>query len=245
MLRRPYISITPVLSAVSLVAMTFLAPAASGADLTQAFDQKHKECLERIAEDADLAYEEAMIWRSQGGGRRAKHCEAMALFALGHEDEAAHRLDVLAKASDGGSPEMRADFYSEAANFWLLANLPENAYASATAGLKLKEDHTDLRIARARAYSLQGRYDFAETDLTSALVFDPDSAAALRYRADARMELDKLDEALEDIESSLTLDPESVETAVLRGRIREAIRKQDKKPKSKPAVESEAEPTAE
>ena len=85
----------------------------------------------------------------------------------------------------------------------------------------------DLRIARARAYSLEGRYDYAETDLTSALVFDPESAAAFRYRADARMQQDRLEAALEDIETSLSLNPESVETAVLRGRIREAIRKQE------------------
>ena len=122
---------------------------------------------------------------------------------------------------------MRADFYAEAANFWLISKDPKKAYASASAGLKLKEDHTDLRIARARAYSLEGRYDYAETDLTSALVFDPESAAAFRYRADARMQQDRLEAALEDIETSLSLNPESVETAVLRGRIREAIRKQE------------------
>lgn len=227
MLQRPYFFIPSVLSAVSVVAMTFLSLPAFAGDLTENFDKKHKDCLEHIAEDSDLAFEEAMIWRSEGGGRRAKHCEAMALFALGHEDEAAHRLDELAKASDGGSPAMRADFYAEAANFWLLANEPDKAYASASAGLKLKENHTDLRIARARAYSLEERYDYAETDLTSALVFDPKSAAALRYRADARMQQDKLEDALEDIERSLSLNPESVETAVVRGRIREAIRKRE------------------
>ncbi len=227
MFRRPFISIPLVLSAVSVMAMTFVTPSAFAGDLTDAFDKKHKECLERIAEDSDLAFEEAMIWRSEGGGRRAKHCEAMALFALGHEDEAANRLDELAKASDGGTPAMRADFYAEAANFWLVANDPNKAYASASAGLKLKENHTDLRIARARAYSLEERYDYAETDLTSALVFDPESAAALRYRADSRMQQDKLKGALEDIEASLEINPDSVETAVLRGRIREAIRKQE------------------
>ena len=103
MFRRPFISIPLVLSAVSVMAMTFVTPSAFAGDLTDAFDKKHKECLERIAEDSDLAFEEAMIWRSEGGGRRAKHCEAMALFALGHEDEAANRLDELAKASDGGT----------------------------------------------------------------------------------------------------------------------------------------------
>lgn len=194
-------------------------------NLTSQFDSKHKTCLERIAQDSELAYEEAMIWRDNGGGRRAKHCEAMALFGLGQTEEAAYRLNQLAKASDGGTPQMRADFYTEAANFWLLANLPKEAYASSTAGLKLVNSHIDLRIARARAYALLGHYDYAETDLTSVLVFDNTHAGALRYRADARRHLGKLDAAKIDIENSLTADPTIIETALLRGEINEAIRK--------------------
>lgn len=192
--------------------------------LTEKFNARHKECLERIADDPDLAFEEAMIWRSEGGGRRAKHCEAMALFALGHESEAAYRLDKLAKAADGGSPEMRANFYSEAANFWLAAEETHNAYTSASEGLKLKKDHLDLRISRARAYAMQGYFDYAETDLTSVLVFDPQNASALRYRADARLKQGELNAALQDIEAALSLDSESVETALLRGQIKERIR---------------------
>jgi tetratricopeptide (TPR) repeat protein len=192
--------------------------------LTARFNERHKECLERIADDPELAFEGAMIWRSEGGGRRAKHCEAMALFALGHESEAAHRLDKLAKAADGGSPEMRANFYSEAANFWLAAEETHNAYTSASEGLKLKKDHLDLRISRARAYAMQGYFDYAEIDLTSVLAFDPKNADALRYRADARLKQGELDAALQDIETALSLNPESVETALLRGRIKETIR---------------------
>jgi len=87
--------------------------------------------------------------------------------------------------------------------------------------LRLCEQH---RITRARAYALSGRYDYAETDLTSVLTLDPKRADALRYRADARFRQDDLDGALADIEMSLELDPTSVETALLRGQIREAIR---------------------
>jgi len=58
---------------------------------------------------------------------------------------------------------MRANFYSEAANFWLAAEETHNAYTSASEGLKLKKDHIDLRISRARAYAMQGYYDYAET----------------------------------------------------------------------------------
>ena len=196
-------------------------------DLTTEFDTRHKTCLESIADDAQQAYETALQWRSEGGGRRAKHCVAMALFALGHEDEAAFRLDALAAGADGGPIETRVKHYAEAANFWLTANEAGKAYASASAGLKLKYDHLELRIARARAYALSGRYDYAETDLTSVLTLDPDYTSALRYRADARLKLEKLDAAKADIESAMTLDPTSVETALLRGQIREAIRLAD------------------
>lgn len=210
----------------------FLGVPATANNLTSQFDSEHKICLERIAEDPELAYEEAMIWRDNGGGRRAKHCEAMALFGVGQIEEAAYRLNQLAQAPDGGTPQMRADFYTEAANFWLLANLPKEAYASSTAGLKLVKSHIDLRIARARAYALLGHYDYAETDLTSVLVFDETHAGALRYRADARRHLGELEAAKVDIENSLMADPTIVETALLRGEINEAIRK-SKAPVSK------------
>lgn len=204
-------------------AMSF-AGTALAADLTEAFDAKHKSCLERISEDNDLAYEEALIWQDEGGGRRAKHCVAMALYALGHEDEAASRLDSLAIASDGGTKLMRADFYAEAANFWLVAGEAKRAYKSASEGLKLRKDHIDLRIARARAYAMLERYDYAETDLTSALEFSPNHADALRYRADSKMKQGRLSEAKIDIEKSLRANPNQVETALLRGHINEAIR---------------------
>lgn len=224
-----------------LIGTAFLCASASAEDLTAAFDKKHKACLEHIAVDADAAFENAMIWRGDGGGRRARHCEAMAIFALGHMEEAAERLDTLAQSADAGTNLMRADFYAEAANFWLMADKPSQAYASTSAGLKLRADHIDLRIARARAYALQGRYDYAETDLTSALVYDPAHAAALRYRADARLEQGKLGSALTDIESSLAADPDSLETALLRGRIKEAVRKSE--PATEPAEETKEPPS--
>ena len=207
-----------------LLSLLLIASSAYAADLTAEFDAKHKACLERIAEDNELAYEEAMIWQDEGGGRRAKHCVAMALYALGHEDEAAHRLDSLAMASDGGTKKMRADFYAEAANFWLVAGEADRAYKSASDGLKLRKDHIDLRIARARAYAMLERYDYAEIDLNSVLTFSPQNADALRYRADAKMKQGRLSEAKTDIERALRADPTKVETALLRGQINEAIR---------------------
>ncbi len=194
------------------------------ADLTAEFDARHKLCLESIAEDAQEAYEIGLRWQTEGGSHRAKHCVAMALFALGHEDEAAYRLDALAAGADGGSKETRVKHYAEAANFWLSAEEAERAYTSASAGLKLQYDHIDLRITRARAYAMSGRYDYAETDLSSVLTLDANRADALRYRADARFRQDNIEGAQADIETALNLDPTSVETALLRGKIRESVR---------------------
>ncbi len=206
-------------------------PLAVAEDLTSEFDAKHKECLERIAQDNELAFEEAMIWQDEGGGRRAKHCVAMALFALGHEDEAAHRLDSLALASDGGTPEMRADFYAEAANFWLLAEQPDKALHSTGEGLKLSEQHVDLRIGHARALAMKGDYMNAEKHLVYIALQNPNNGAALRYLADTRFKQDQLDRAKIDIEQALLKDPTSLETALLRGQINEAIRLRDLPPK--------------
>lgn len=198
-------------------------------DRTLELDQKHKACLEQIAVDADTAYEDAMIWRGDGGGRRARHCEAMALFALGHKEEAAHRLDQLGGMVGQLSPAMRKNYYLEAANFWLMAQETNKAYDSASAGLEIDEQDGQLRIARARVYALLNRYKDSETDLTSALAYNPSDADALRYRADARHKQGKLDLAKSDIDRAMRLAPTSVETALIRGQIREAIRLRDAK----------------
>lgn len=188
------------------------------------FEARHKACLEEISDDAEQAYENAMIWQSQGGGRRARHCVAMTLFALGHADESAFRLDKLAKSPDGGSPAMRAGYYVEAADMWINANLPRNAYNSATAGLEIAKSNVDLRIARARAYAAMGRWDYAEIDLSNALGYEPNNARALRYRADARKRQNKLTLAKADIDKAMVYDGQNVDTLLVRGEINEAIR---------------------
>lgn len=192
------------------------------------FEKRHKDCIELIAEDAELAYEEASIWQSQGGGRRARHCVAMTLFALGHPDEAAFRLDKLATSPDGGNEEMRADTYAEAADLWLQAPDANKAHQSASAGLKLDETHVDLRIALARALAAQDKWDEAETELTNVLTYAPQEPRALRYRADARKRQGKLTLAKADIDRAVALNEDDVSALLVRGQINEAIRLHDK-----------------
>lgn len=204
------------------------------------FDMRHAACIEKITEDPEAAYEDALIWKGDGGGRRAQHCVALALFALGHEDEAAYRLETMAAKVGIGTADMRADLYAEAAGFWMLASEPRKAYDAAHAGLNLSEQHLELRLLRARAYAAMGRWDYAEIDLSSALAFHPGNPEALRYRADSRRRIGDLDNALLDIEAALRSDPTDVESAIVRGQIREDIRL-----KKDADIEIKADPSAE
>ena len=194
------------------------------------FDQRHAACLELIADDAEMAFETAITWKGRGGGHRARHCEAMSLWALGQEREAAARLDALAEAfpTDAGYTvnQWRLDYRTAAAQSWLQGGEFDRAYASATAALDADPSDPEARITRARAYFALDRVRDAETDLTSLLSFHPEHAEALRYRADARLRLGELDAALRDIEDSLAHEA-TVDSALVRGHILEAIRKED------------------
>ena len=152
---------------------------------------------------------------------------AMALFALGHEEEAAERLEALAAGfpdTDAEYLRLKVDYLSEAAQSWLQAADTDRAWKASSAALDLEPSDEGARITRARIYFALGRYADAETDLTSLLAFYPEHAQGLRYRADARLKLGKLESAMQDAEDSLALAPD-VDTALIRGHIREALAK--------------------
>ena len=194
------------------------------------FDARHEACLEAIAVDPESAFETALTWVGRGGGHRARHCEAMALFALGQEKEAGARLDDLATrlpTQAGGTVDRwRTDYRAAAAQSWLQSGEYDAAYMSATAALEITPADADARITRARVYFALDRVSDADVDLTTLLVFHPDHAEGLRYRADARLRQGRLDDALRDISDSLSLET-SVDSALVRGHILEAIRERD------------------
>ncbi|MEE9346602.1 MAG: hypothetical protein V3U82_00300 [Robiginitomaculum sp.] len=188
------------------------------------FDARHDTCLELVSKDAELGYEEALIWKGDGGGRRARHCIATALFVLGHEGEAAARLEAMGAEISLGTPPMRATWLAQSADFWMEAGEAEFALRAADTALETVQNNLSARLIRARAYAKLGHLDYAEIDLTSALTLYPGNVAALRARADMRRQLGKLSLASADIEQALRGEPNSVETALMRGKIREAIR---------------------
>src|SRR5262245_7370002 len=72
----------------------------------------YRSCFERIESDPPSAFEQAMIWRDQGGGNLARHCVAAALVALGKPAVAAERLEDLALTARSAPIGVRARLLS-------------------------------------------------------------------------------------------------------------------------------------
>jgi Tfp pilus assembly protein PilF len=69
-----------------------------------------------------------------------------------------------------------------------------------------------------------GNWTEAKEDLDRALTLAPSMAIARQLRAEAHLNLDQLNLAMADIDAAMAVDPENIDTLVLRGRVREAIR---------------------
>ena len=181
-------------------------------------------CVAKIEVDPEEAYEDGLAWVYQGNRPGARQCTALALIALGRPDEGAARLEQLANSADGGTLEQRAEYLIQSGNAWLQAGAPEAAIVTFTNALKLKPGIPDLLVDRASANMMLGNWAEAKEDLDRAIELAPNMAIARQLRAEAHLNLDQLPLAMTDIEAALVADPENIDTLVLRGRIREAIR---------------------
>lgn len=186
-------------------------------------------CIARIDVDAEEAYEDALAWSFEGNRPGARQCVALALIALGQEAEGAARLEELANATDGGTMEQRALYLTQAGNAWLVAGAPEAAIVTLTNALKIMPDEPDLLVDRASAQIMLQKWPEAIKDLDRALEALPGLAAAHQLRAEARLNMNDLQPALADVKAAMAAEPDNIDTLVLRGRIREAIRLADVK----------------
>jgi tetratricopeptide (TPR) repeat protein len=192
---------------------------------------RYAQCLERTGaaqteEMAVEAYEAALAWESAGGGPPAEHCAAIALLRLGHEEEAAMRLEALTGQSLFAAPEQRAELLRQAASAWLLAGELARAEAAAGRAIEAAPD-PDLAVLRARVRLEAENYAGAEADLSDALARRAGDAEILLLRALARLAQGRPDAALADAEAAVEADPQSVEARLMLGDVREAIRTSD------------------
>lgn len=202
-----------------------LALAAWPASAQQSEASKLRTCLEKIDASPQEAYEYGLAWLGMGARPAAKQCTALALIALGQEAEGASRLEQLANDKDGGSLEQRSIYLAQAGNGWLLAKMPDAAIVTLTNAIKLKPRDSELRKDRARAYVMLAKWEEAGSDLDAAVEFSHGDAEALQLRAYALYKMGRLEDAFQDVELALKQSPKDTQIALLRGDIREAMRK--------------------
>lgn len=212
----------------SLIAMAagaalFLQQNAS-AEFAAAEARRLAACVAKIEQAPDEAYEDGLAWTFEGNRPGARQCTALALIALGNVEEGAVRLENLAMASDGGTMEQRAVYLSQAGNAWLQIGAAEAAAVSFSEALKLAPGENDLLLDRASAYMVIDKWDEALADLDTAIANDPGDAIAYQMRAEVHLSKDALDLAMKDVEASMAADPKNIDTLLVRGRVREAIR---------------------
>ena len=168
--------------------------------------QEYRHCIALARQKPDDGWEEALAWTSLGGGEPARHCAAIALIGLKQFEEAATRLETLARDSHS-SNMLRAGMLAQAGQAWLLAKQPEKAYAAQTAALQLVPDAPDVLVDRSQSLAEAKNYREALADLNKAVEGDPKRVDALVFRATAKRFLDDLAGAKTDLEAAKALNP--------------------------------------
>lgn len=195
---------------------------AQAAEPSDADAAKYRACVAAVKKSPDDGFETAIAWQSLGGGAPAEHCAALALLALGHHAEAAHRFEALARSVDADKA-VKADLLDQAGQAWLLANSPVNAGRLFDAAIALKPDDPGLLTDRSQAHAASGDLKSALADLDAALAIDPYYVDALVFRGSARRQLGRTDDAAADIAEALTRDPGNPDALLERGMLRRLL----------------------
>ena len=191
-------------------------------------DKEYKHCMQLTRIDPEQAFEKALSWQDLGGGLAARHCGAVALFSLEQYDQAATRLEELAKEMPDTTPSgIVADILGHAGIAWQQAGNLEKAYAVQTSALELSPQHPIFLTDRAMTLVEGGKIWEAIDDLNLALEVNADNVEILVFRGSAYRQVESYDLALEDLNRALSLDREHPEGLFERGSVYRETGKKD------------------
>lgn len=196
----------------------FAATAPSPVPITM--PKSYDDCVSAISKKADDALERALYWSDHNGGVPAQHCAALALIALNAYQDAATRLEAIARDPDAGTLMERAEFLDQAGNAWILDGRLDTAEQTFSAALKLSPRNATLWLDRGRVKAAKKQWAAAEDDIDHALVFDAKRTDAYVARAAARAQQGKKDQARADIDKALAINPVYPDALVERGHMR-------------------------
>lgn len=185
--------------------------------------QKLQKCLSLINENIDSAYNYAFDWRNHYGGLNADYCMALVDIGKGEYEKGAKSLSLIS-ISIPNNDKSKTTILSQAANAYILANMPDDAIKAMNLALGIKPHDPELLIDRARSYALAKSWTGAEKDLNEAINTKGEMPLVLRLRAETKLQQKNYNGAKEDIEKAIKLAPKDLDNYVERGRIIEAQR---------------------
>jgi tetratricopeptide (TPR) repeat protein len=187
----------------------------------------YQSCMTLARAKPTEGFEAAIAWRDEGGGPAARHSTAIALVGLGQLEDAAQRLEDLARNMSGFGAEERASVLGQAGQIWLRLGDGTRAYAVLSAGLNLDGGNTGLWIGRGVALARAGEYWEAIDNFNQALDRDSSSLEALVYRAAVYRLLGTPDLAADDVARALALDSSNPDALTELGMVRFAAGDRD------------------
>ena len=206
----------------ALAGPAIAAPQDGAATHEEVKGQDYQSCTSLVETDAGKALAYARDWKAHHGGDAALHCEALALMALGHADEAAAAFSDLATRLGGAPASTQAEIYAQSGNAWALAANPAKAEKAFDEAIRLAPDEPDYRLGRARIRAIAGQWEGVRLDAGEALAEQPNSAEALTLRAAALRNLGYPKAALNDAERAVAIAPHNLDALLERGRVRAA-----------------------
>lgn len=208
-----------------LLAMGWGATAALAAAGAEPPAQDYDTCVALVESNAEAALTYARNWEDAVGPKAlaARHCEALALTALGRHHDAAIVMSEVALAMESANAPAsdRAAAFAQVADAWSLAKDETRARVAIDQALAL-DPNADYLMQRANIRALAKDWDGVRLDTGEVLAELPTAADALALRASAYRNLGVLAAALEDADRALEIAPHNLSALLERGRVKAA-----------------------
>jgi len=183
---------------------------------------RYDACLDAAVASPEATYEEALAWRSEGGGLPARHCAAMALYAMERHLDAAEELEAIGHSTFAPGDTAKAEILAQAGEAYLIAEAYPEARDAFGQALELAPGHPDLHLGSAKASAAYGDFERAARQASRALNAEPGNIEAMIVRGDARMRTGDLDGAESDARQAIASAPDNIAARLLLGDVRVA-----------------------
>lgn len=186
-------------------------------------DAQLSACADIAAEDPRKGEAEAVRWRGEGGGYRARQCLAVAYANQDRWASAASAFEDAAREAEMARDTHSSRMWALAGNAWLAANDPAKARTALDAALAsgglIALARGEAHLDRARARVAGGDMDGARDDVDRALAeATGDPLAWLLSATLARRMGDKV-RAKKDIDEALRRSPDDASVQLEAGNV--------------------------